>query len=136
MPRFVRGESVVRSYNVVGYSLLILHGLVSALLAPPQLGPGGGLVVGVLYLLSIWLVAGIYLPEILHMGLAHRALEFKGWFVKSTTLLCNTVGIYVNPQSWVKSSPPSPRLLRSRRRPEQARRRRLLEDALSVSVSL
>jgi len=35
------------------------------------------------------------------MGLAHRALEFKGWFIKSTTLVCNTVGIYVNPQSWV-----------------------------------
>jgi len=26
------------------------------------------------------------------MGLAHRALEFKGWFIKSTTLVCNTVG--------------------------------------------
>jgi fatty-acid desaturase len=91
----------MRSYNGVGYTLLILHGFVSALLAPPQLGPGGGLVVGVLYLLFIWLVAGIYLPEILHMGIAHRALEFRGWFVKSTTLLCNTVGIYVNPQSWV-----------------------------------
>jgi fatty-acid desaturase len=91
----------VRAYNAVGYGLLILYGLVSALLAPPQLGPGGGLAVGVLYLLFIWLVAGIYLPEILHMGLAHRALEFKGWFVKSTTLVCNTVAIYVNPQSWV-----------------------------------
>jgi len=88
-------------YNVVGYGLLILHAVVSALLAPPQLGPGGGLAVGMLYLVFIWLVAGIYLPEILHMGLAHRALEFKGWFVKSTTLLSNTLVIYVNPQSWV-----------------------------------
>ncbi|PYN85500.1 MAG: hypothetical protein DMD87_23275 [Candidatus Rokuibacteriota bacterium] len=91
----------MRIYNVVGYTLLILHALVSAFLAPPHLGPGGGLVVGVLYLLFIWLVAGLYLPEILHMGIAHRALEFKGWFVKSTTLLCNAVAIYVNPRSWV-----------------------------------
>jgi len=89
------------SYNVVGYALLILHAVVSALLAPPQLGPGGGLAVGMLYLVFIWLVAGLYLPEILHMGLAHRALEFKGWFVKSTTLISNTLVIYVNPQSWV-----------------------------------
>ena len=91
----------MRIYNVVGYALLILHAVVSALLAPPPLGPVGGLVVGMLYLMVIWLVAGLYLPEILHMGIAHRALEFKSWFVKSTTLLCNTLAIYVNPQSWV-----------------------------------
>jgi sn-1 stearoyl-lipid 9-desaturase len=91
----------LRAYNAVGYALLTLHALVAAFLAPPQLGPGGGLAVGGLYLLFIWLIAGIYLPEILHMGIAHRALEFKGWFVKSTTLACNTVGIYVNPRSWV-----------------------------------
>ena len=91
----------MRIYNVAGYTLLILHALVAAYLAPPHLGPGRGFVVGVLYLLFIWLVAGIYLPEILHMGIAHRALEFKGWFVKSTTLLCNAVAIYVNPRSWV-----------------------------------
>ena len=69
----------MRIYNVAGYTLLILHALVAAYLAPPHLGPGRGFVVGVLYLLFIWLVAGIYLPEILHMGIAHRALEFKGW---------------------------------------------------------
>jgi sn-1 stearoyl-lipid 9-desaturase len=91
----------MRIYNVVGYALLILHASISALLAPPALGPVAGLAVGMLYLVFIWLVAGLYLPEILHMGIAHRALEFKGWFVKSTTLLCNTVAIYVNPQSWV-----------------------------------
>jgi len=91
----------MRIYNVVGYALLILHAVVSVLLAPPQLGPIGGLAVGMLYLMFIWLVAGLYLPEILHMGIAHRALEFKSWFVKSTTLLCNTLAIYVNPQSWV-----------------------------------
>jgi sn-1 stearoyl-lipid 9-desaturase len=91
----------MRTYNVVGYALLILHASISALLAPPALGPVAGLAVGMLYLVFIWLVAGLYLPEILHMGIAHRALEFKGWFVKSTTLLCNTVAIYVNPQSWV-----------------------------------
>jgi sn-1 stearoyl-lipid 9-desaturase len=91
----------MRIYNVVGYALLILHASISALFAPPALGPVAGLAVGMLYLVFIWLVAGLYLPEILHMGIAHRSLEFKGWFVKSTTLFCNTVAIYVNPQSWV-----------------------------------
>src|SRR5439155_20463773 len=91
----------MRIYNVVGYTLVILHALVSAFLAPSHLGPSGGLLVGGLYLLFIWVLVGIYLPEILHMGIAHRALEFKGWFVKSTTLLCNAVAIYVNPRSWV-----------------------------------
>ena len=89
------------SYNAIGYALLGLHVLVSGLMAPPALGLGVGLAVGALYLVFIWLVVGIYLPEILHMGIAHRALEFKGWFVKSTTLACNLTGIYINPRSWV-----------------------------------
>jgi fatty-acid desaturase len=91
----------VTIYNAIGYGLLALYALVSVFLAPPALGPGGGLAVGALYLLFIWLVTGLYLPEILHMGIAHRALEFKGWFVQSTTLLSNTLGIYINPRSWV-----------------------------------
>jgi stearoyl-CoA desaturase (delta-9 desaturase) len=94
-------EAALTSYNTVGYALLTLHALVSAFLAPSQFGLGGGLVVGGLYLMFIWLLAGVYLPEILHMGLAHRALEFRGWFVKSTTLLFNALGIYINPRSWV-----------------------------------
>src|SRR5437867_4185463 len=96
-----REEAVMRSYNAAGYALLIGHALVSAFLAPPELGRGWGLVVGALYLACLWLLGGIYLPEILHMGIAHRALDFKGWFVKSITLLFNAVGIYVNPRSWV-----------------------------------
>ena len=84
-------------------------------LAPPALGATGGLVVGGLYLVFIWLVAGLYLPEILHMGIAHRALEFKGWFVKSTTLVCNTIGDLRQSPVVGEPSPPPPRLLRPRR---------------------
>ena len=100
MSSFAIGRAM-RIYNVVGYALLGLHAVLSAFLAPPHLGLGWGLAVGGLYLLFIWLLAGLYLPEILHMGIAHRALEFKGWFVKSTTLACNAIAIYVNPRSWV-----------------------------------
>jgi stearoyl-CoA desaturase (delta-9 desaturase) len=91
----------VTIYNAIGYGLLVLYALVSVFLAPPALGFGGGLAIGALYLLFIWLVTGLYLPELLHMGIAHRALEFRGWFVGSITLLSNTLGIYINPRSWV-----------------------------------
>jgi stearoyl-CoA desaturase (delta-9 desaturase) len=91
----------MRIYQASGYALLVVHALVSALLAPPELGQGWGLVVGMSYLLSIWFLAGLYLPEIMHMGIAHRALDFEPWFVKSVTLVCNLVGIYVNPRTWV-----------------------------------
>jgi len=49
----------VTTYNAIGYSLLLLYALVSALLAPPALGPGGGLVAGALYLLFIWLLSAV-----------------------------------------------------------------------------
>jgi stearoyl-CoA desaturase (delta-9 desaturase) len=91
----------MRIYNASGYVLLIVHALVSALLAPPELGPWWGLVVGMLYLAFIWFVTGVYLSELLHMGIAHRALEFEAWFSKSLTLFCCTAAIYIDPRAWV-----------------------------------
>jgi stearoyl-CoA desaturase (delta-9 desaturase) len=35
------------------------------------------------------------------MGIAHRALDYKEWFIKAVTVLNNTIGIYVNPVTWV-----------------------------------
>ena len=37
----------------------------------------------------------------IHMGIAHRALDYKEWFVKTITVVNNTFGVYVNPVSWV-----------------------------------
>ena len=91
----------MRVYNVAGYALVIAHALVSALLAPPELGYWRGLGFGMLYLVFIWLVSGIYLSDVLHLGIAHRALDFKDPFVKVLALLNNTVGIYINPRTWV-----------------------------------
>jgi fatty-acid desaturase len=91
----------MRIYNLLGYSALALHVLISALLAPPWLGPWWGMAVGFAYLLVSWFLAGLYLSDIIHMGIAHRALDYKEWFIKSVALVNNALGVYVDPVSWV-----------------------------------
>jgi stearoyl-CoA desaturase (delta-9 desaturase) len=91
----------MKAYNVVGYTLIIIHILISVLLSPPEWGPWLGVTVGIMYLLFIWFFGGIYLSDILHMGIAHRAFDFKESFVKFITLFYNTLGIYVDPYKWV-----------------------------------
>jgi stearoyl-CoA desaturase (Delta-9 desaturase) len=91
----------MRIYNVVGYGLLASYLGLSAALAPPEIGPWAGLLVGSGYLLVVWLLAGVYLADVLHLGIAHGALEFRGWFVALVAVLNNTVGVYVDPIAWV-----------------------------------
>jgi stearoyl-CoA desaturase (delta-9 desaturase) len=91
----------MKIYNVLGFGLLALQLLISAFLAPPELGPWWGMVVGLGYLLISWFIAGIYLSDMIHLGIAHRALDYKEWFIKTLTLVNNTVGVYVDPVSWV-----------------------------------
>ncbi len=88
-------------YNVAGYACLVMYGAASAYLAPPHLGPWAGLAVGMAYLVACWFVAGVYLSCVIHMGIAHRALNYKAWFVKTLTLVNNTLGVYVDPVTWV-----------------------------------
>jgi fatty-acid desaturase len=94
-------ERFMKIYNVVGFAALAFQVLVSALLAPPSLGPARGIAVGVGYLLISWFLGGLYLSDMIHLGIAHRALDYKGWFIKAVTLVNNTVGVYVDPVSWV-----------------------------------
>lgn len=70
-------------------------------MAPPWLGPWLGLAAGLGYLLFVWFVAGVYLSNVIHMGITHRTLDYKDGFVKAVTLLNNTLGIYIDPVSWV-----------------------------------
>ena len=35
------------------------------------------------------------------MGIAHRALDYKEWFIKAVTVVNNFFGIYVDPIAWV-----------------------------------
>ena len=91
----------MKIYNLVGFATLAFQALLSAYLAPPWMGPWLGLAVGMGYLLVSWFVCGVYLSDVIHMGIAHRALDYRPWFIKAVTLLNNTVGIYVDPVSWV-----------------------------------
>jgi fatty-acid desaturase len=91
----------MRVYNVVGYSLLVAYTVACLYFAPPQLGPGAGLLIGAAYLVACWFVGGLYLSSVIHMGITHGALAYKEWFVKGLTVVNNAFGIYVNPVSWV-----------------------------------
>ena len=91
----------MRIYNVVGYAILLAYAAAAAFFAPPHLGPWAGLAVVTVYFLVCWFVGGLYLSSVIHMGIAHRALEYKEWFVKGVTVLNNTFGVYINPVTWV-----------------------------------
>lgn len=91
----------MKVYNLVGYSIIFLHLLISGLLAPVEWGFLIGAIVGFLYLVFIWFFGGVYLSDVTHMGIAHRTLDYKEWFIKFITVFYNVVGIYINPQTWV-----------------------------------
>ena len=91
----------MRIYNVLGYSALALQLVLSAWLAPPSLGPWWGMAIGFGYLVLSWFLAGVYLSDVMHMGITHGGLDYKEWFIKGVTLLNNTLGVYVDPVSWV-----------------------------------
>jgi fatty-acid desaturase len=90
----------MKTYNVVGFGAIAFLLLLSATLAPEWLGPWWGMAVGFGYLLIFWFVGGIYISDILHMGIAHRALVYKPWFVNTVLLVNNSLFLYVDPVRW------------------------------------
>ena len=91
----------MRVYNVTGYSVIAIHLLASGLAAPKQWGFLFGAAIGLLYLVFVWFFGGVYLTDVLHMGIAHKTLAYKKWFTKFITLFFNLTGIYINPTTWV-----------------------------------
>lgn len=91
----------MRIYNVAGYAIVLAYALACLYFAPPHLGPWLGLAIGAAYFLVCWFVGGVYLSCVVHMGIAHRALDYKEWFVKAITLVNNTFFVYIDPVSWV-----------------------------------
>src|SRR5580658_6006857 len=69
--------------------------------APPYIGPWAGLGIGGAYFVFFWFLAGVYLADVLHLGIAHRALDYKEWFIKLVTVANNLFGLYVDPTAWV-----------------------------------
>ena len=90
----------MKIYNVIGYLIISLYLLACMYFAPPHLG--------------LWLEADrrslfylllvpwrVYLADVLHLGIAHRSLDYKEWFIKSVTVVNNVFGLYVDPIAWV-----------------------------------
>jgi fatty-acid desaturase len=69
--------------------------------APRTLGPWTGLLIGAVYFIFCWFLGGLYLADLLHLGIAHRSLDYKEWFIKFVTVVNNTFAIYVDPIAWV-----------------------------------
>ena len=91
----------MKIYNLMGYLIIVFYMAACMYSAPPQFGPWAGLLIGALYFIFCWFVAGLYLADVLHLGIAHRALDYKEWFTKAVTIVNNLFGIYVDPIAWV-----------------------------------
>ena len=91
----------MKIYLVAGYATLALYAIACMVLAPPHIGPWAGLAIGATYFVVVWFVAGLYLSPVIHLGIAHRSLDYKEWFIKTITVVNNLFGIYINPVSWV-----------------------------------
>jgi stearoyl-CoA desaturase (delta-9 desaturase) len=91
----------MKIYNFTGYSIILCYLLACMYFAPSHLGPWKGMLIGGIYFVACWFLAGLYLADVLHMGIAHRALDYKEWFIKAVTVVNNTFGIYVDPIAWV-----------------------------------
>ena len=75
--------------------------LASMYSAAGNLGPWTGLLIGAVYFIFCWFLGGLYLADLLHLGIAHRSLDYKEWFIKFVTVVNNTFAIYVDPIAWV-----------------------------------
>jgi len=91
----------MRIYNVYGYLIILCYALACMFSAPAQVGPWRGLLAGGAYFVFCWFLGGLCLSDILHLGIAHRSLDYKEWFIKLVVVVSNTFAIYVNPVSWI-----------------------------------
>src|ERR1051325_9878191 len=91
----------MKIYNLAGYSIILSYIAASVYFAPPHMGPWMGLFIGGVYFVFCWFTAGLYLADVLHLGIAHRSLDYKEWFIKTVTLVNNVFGLYVDPIAWV-----------------------------------
>jgi fatty-acid desaturase len=91
----------VKIYNLTGYLIILSYMLACVYFAPARLGLWNAMSIAGIYFIFCWFLAGLYLADILHLGIAHRSLDYKEWFIKAVAVVNNTFGIYVEPVSWV-----------------------------------
>jgi len=88
-------------YNVYGYLIILAYLLACFYSAPDSFGPWKGMAIGAAYFVFCWFMGGLYLADVLHMGIAHRALDYQEWFIKTVAVVNNVFAIYVDPVKWV-----------------------------------
>ena len=91
----------MKIYNFIGYSIIFVYMLACMYFAPAHPGPWIGMLIAGSYFVFCWFLGGLYLADVLHLGIAHRSLDFKVWFTKTVTVMNNTFGLYVDPIAWV-----------------------------------
>ena len=77
----------MKIYNLIGYLIILSYALASMYFAPAHLGPWTGLLIGGVYFIFCWFLGGLYLADVLHLGIAHRSLDYKEWFIKVVTVV-------------------------------------------------
>jgi predicted membrane protein len=74
---------------VAGWALVLACVLACMYFAPPDIDPWTGLLIGAAYAVACLLIGGVCLSCVIHMGIAHRELDYQEWFVKSITVVNN-----------------------------------------------
>src|SRR5260370_25251511 len=87
----------MKIYNITGYSIIFAYMVACMYFAPSHLGPWTGMLIGGVYFIFCWFLGGLYLADVLHLGIAHRSLDYKGWFIKTVTVVNNSFALYVYP---------------------------------------
>jgi hypothetical protein len=91
----------VTIYNAAGYTIIGIYALACTYFAPPQARPldrvrdRRRLLRGVLvHRRAVFVLSHPH-------RIAHRALDYREWFVKTLTVVNNTFGVYINPVTWL-----------------------------------
>src|SRR5258707_3974661 len=90
----------MKIYNITGYLIILCYMLACMYFAPAHLGPWTGILIGGVYFIFCWFLGGLYLADVLHLGIVHGALNYKGWFMKAVTIVNNVFGLFVDPIGW------------------------------------
>jgi len=91
----------MKTYNLIGYSIILLYMLACMYSAPAHLGLWTGMLIAGIYFIFCWFMGGLYLADVLHLGIVHGSLEFRPWFMKAVTVVNNVFALYVDPIAWV-----------------------------------
>jgi stearoyl-CoA desaturase (delta-9 desaturase) len=89
-----------RHYIVIGYLVTGVAIAAGALLFPFHDSPLASLGLTVGYYALVWMLAGLYLANVVHLGLAHRAVDVKPWFLYAILIANHTLGCYLNLITW------------------------------------